>query len=368
MTTLGVEEEYVLVAQDSLRPESCVQRVLELARSLNAGGEGAISPELLQAQIEIATPVCTQLGELGTHLSRMRRIVADAAARAGCRAAMTGAVPQRALTPVPVTEGAAYRELGADTPAVIHEHPINGMHVHIGVSGRDHAVMVLNRVRPWLPVLTGMAANSPLWDGRDTGFASWRTIAYGRWPVGGPPPHVADAADYDRRAEALLAAGVIRGRGQIYWQARLSERYPTVEVRAMDTQLRVDEAVMFAGVVRALAATAVPEDRTAGGAGARGAVPHEVLAGAVWRAARDGLDGTLLHPFSLRQAPAGAVVAELVDHIGPALKRADDLDVVTDSIGRLLVEGTGARRQRAALREGGEQALADLVTGGGASR
>ena len=360
-TTLGVEEEYALVAADSLRPASRAPLVLELARSLHADGAGAITPELLEAQIEIATPVCRDLGELTAHLSRLRRVVAQAAAAAGCRAAMSGAVPQRCLVPVPVTGGPDYRKLGADTPAVIHEHPINGMHVHVGVPGRDAAVDVLNRLRPWLPVLTAMAGNSPLWDGRDTGFASWRTLVYGRWPVSGPPPQCTDAADYEGRTRALVAAGMIRGRSQIYWQARLSERYPTVEVRAMDTQLRVDEAVMFAGVVRALAATAMPAVRPGHAARSGGEIPHELLTAAVWRAARDGLEGTLLHPFSLRQVPAAAVVAELVDHIGPALRQAGDAEVVTGSVARLLAEGTGARRQRTALREGGLQALASLV-------
>ncbi|MFD0381954.1 glutamate-cysteine ligase family protein [Streptomyces stramineus] len=134
------------------------------------------------------------------------------------------------------------------------------MHVHAAVPDRSAGVAVLNRIRLWLPVLVAMAGNSPLWRGEDTGFASWRTVIFGRWPVAGPPPAFADGPDYDRRVADLVSSGAIADTGQIYWQARLSEHYPTIEVRCFDVQLTVEDAVMFAGIVRALVATALREE------------------------------------------------------------------------------------------------------------
>ncbi|MEU9984217.1 glutamate--cysteine ligase [Streptomyces sp. NPDC050856] len=361
MTTFGVEEEYLLIEADGLSPVPRNDRVLAEARALLGDRPGDLSPELLRSQIEIGTPVCRELDEVAEHLGRLRRLVGEAAAAAGCRVATTGAGPRQGPGPVLVTEGTPYEDLSADTPPLIHEHMINGMHVHVGIDDRDLGVEVLNRLRPWLPVLTAMAANSPLWDGRDTGFASWRTIAYGRWPVGGPQPLFADARDYRARTAELIESGMIRGRGQLYWQARLSDRYPTVEVRAMDVQLGLDEAVMFAGLLRALVTTLVRQARQ-GHALVR--VPQELVSAAVWRGARDGLEKTLLHPMGLRPAPAADVVTALLEHVAPALEDTGDLDRVAGSVTRLLSQGTGASKQRVALAEGGPSALAGLLTAG----
>ncbi|MFF1476694.1 glutamate--cysteine ligase [Streptomyces sp. NPDC058301] len=361
MTTFGVEEEYLLVEADSLCPVPQNSRVLSGARALLGSGPGDLSPELLRAQIEIGTPVCRELGEVAEHLERMRRLVGEAAAAAGCRVAATGAGPYRGPGPALVTQGPPYEDLAGDTPPLIHEHMINGMHVHVGIEDRELGVGVLNRLRPWLPALTAMAANSPLWDGRDTGFASWRTIAYGRWPVGGPPPLFADARDYRARTAGLIEAGMIRGRGQLYWQARLSDRYPTVEIRAMDTQLGAEEAVMFAGLLRALTATLAGQVRQGS---ALVPVPQELLVAAVWQGARDGLAGTLLDPVRLRPAPAADVVTTFLEYVTPALKDAGDLDRVAGALAHLLSDGTGAARQRTAWERGGPSALAALLTAG----
>ncbi|MGK5533119.1 carboxylate-amine ligase, partial [Streptomyces sp. URMC 129] len=277
MITVGVEEEYLLLDPVRGVPVARSARVRALAPA------GAVGAELLQSQVEVATPVCADLASVAAHLARLRRVVAAAAAAAGCRAAVTGSVPFAggAGDAVPVTDEPRYRALALDTPRVIHEHAINGMHVHVAVPGRAAGVDALNRVRPWLPVLVALGANSPFAQGRDTEFASWRTVVFGRWPVSGPPPVFAGAEDYERRVAALLGSGVVRGRNQLYWQARLSDRYPTVEVRAVDVQLRLAEAVMFAGLARALVATALREG-VAGAPVPR--VPQELLAAVGWGA------------------------------------------------------------------------------------
>ncbi|MEU6665373.1 glutamate--cysteine ligase [Streptomyces sp. NPDC046727] len=360
MLTLGIEEEYLLLDPDSGLPVPKSEQVRTLARRRSGLPADELMPELLQDQVEIATPVCRTLDDATRHLTRLRRAVGAAASAVGCRPAMTGTEPFPSPVPTPPTDEPHYRELAAETPRVIHEHSICGMHVHVAVPDRDQGVVALNRLRPWLPVLVALAANSPLWSGRDTGFASWRTLVYGRWPVSGPPPVFADGADYERRTQALLDARVIRGRGRLYWHARLSERHPTVEVRAMDVQVRIDEAVTLAGLTRGLVATALRED--AGKAPPPHHLPHELLTAATWHAARDGLDGDLLDPRSLRGEPAADVVAALLDHVAAALGEAGDLDRVTTGVRRLLDEGNGAHRQRRALRTGGP-ALVGLLTG-----
>ncbi|MFF2785600.1 glutamate--cysteine ligase [Streptomyces sp. NPDC058049] len=360
MITVGVEEEYLLVDPETLLPTPLVQEVRATARLAPIAEEREVQDELLQAQIEVATPVCTSLEEVGGHLLRLRHAVASAAQANGCRIAISATSPVRNAVPVPITSTARYVKMQQEARLLVDEQLICGMHVHVGMPDRETGVAVLNRLRVWLPTLLAMSANGPLWDGRDTGFASWRTIIFGRWPVSGPPPHFAGLADYEARADALVEPGVIPDRGQLYWQARLSERYPTVEVRCCDVQLEADDAVMLAGVVRGLAATAISEEKAG--------VAHtpcrpELLQAATWHAARHGISSTLVDPKG-RLRSSGDVVRALLRYIGPALEDNGDHREVTSLVHRLLQRGTSADRQRRALAEAGLPALGALITSG----
>lgn len=358
MATIGVEEEYLLLDPVTGLPVPYADKVRMAADLARLTGGQEVQCELLQAQVEIATPVCTGLEEVGGHLLRLRHAMVAAAEAHGCRIGATGTPPLRDLgQDVPVTDHARYRAMLVQAPQLVVEQLVNGMHVHVGVPSRDAGVQVLNRLRPWLPTLTAMSANSPLWDGRDTGFASWRTLIFSRWPVAGLPPHFRDLEDYEQRVQCLQACGLISDTGQLYWQARLSERYPTVEVRCLDVQLRADEAVMLAGVVRALVETALAE--------AEAGVPvpdiaPEFLQAAMWHAARHGLSDTLIDPSGTVHR-AGDMLCRLLRHIGPALDASGDTREVGSLVHRLLQQGTGADRQRAALAAGGPRAAVDLI-------
>ncbi|MFI1648512.1 glutamate--cysteine ligase [Streptomyces avidinii] len=360
MITVGVEEEYLLVNPETLLPTPLVQQVRATARLAPIAEEREVQDELLQAQIEVATPVCTALVEVGGHLLRLRQAVAAAAQANGCRIAVSATAPVRTASPVPITSTARYVKMQEEARLLVDEQLICGMHVHVGVPDRETGVAVLNRLRVWLPTLLAMSANGPLWDGRDTGFASWRTIVFGRWPVSGPPPHFAGLADYEARADALVKPGVIPDRGQLYWHARLSERYPTVEVRCCDVQLEADDAVILAGVVRGLAATAVAEEKAGV---ALAPCRAELLQAATWHAARHGLGSTLVDPTG-RLRSSGDVLSALLRYIGPALEENGDHREVTSLVHRLRRRGTAADRQRRALAEAGLPAVRDLITAG----
>ncbi|MFF7187858.1 glutamate--cysteine ligase [Streptomyces sp. NPDC008222] len=356
MTTVGVEEEYLLIDPVTGRPTARGAKVRAAAGLAPFVADAEIQAELLQAQVEVATPVCATLEEVGGHLRRLRHAVAEAARACGCRV-MAGGTPPAEGLPVPVTDKARYREMQRQAPQLVAEQRVNGMHVHVAVPDRQTGVEVLNRLRVWLPTLTAMSANSPLWEGHDTGFASWRTIVFDRWPVSGVPPYFADEADYDRRVGRLLSTGVISDTGQLYWQARLSDNYPTVEVRCLDVQLHADDAVMFAGLTRALADTAMRE------AAAGGRTPQdeaEFVRAVMWQAARHGLSGDLVD-LRGRRRPAEEVVHGLLEHVGPALAEYGDTHEVTSSVSRLLERGTGAELQRRALAEGGLDGVTRMI-------
>ncbi|MEU3369292.1 glutamate--cysteine ligase [Streptomyces sp. NPDC006711] len=357
MITIGVEEEYLLLDPATGHPVPLSEEVRRSAGLGELAEEGEVQPELLQAQVEVATPVCEELTEVAGHLLRLRHALSTAAERAGGRLAATAAAPL-AGTRVPITGERRYLRLHDQGGRLAEDLLINGMHVHVGMPDRETGVAVLNRIRLWLPTLLAMSANSPFWEGHDTAFASWRTPVFGRWPVSGPPPRFADHTDYEQRIDALIASETISDTGQLYWQARLSERYPTLEVRCMDVQLRVDDAVMLAGIVRALATTALREHKDAA---PEPQCQPELLQAAMWHAARYGLSSTLLDTEG-RPHAAGDVLYRLAEHITRALEEHGDTRHVEPLIHRLLREGTGADRQRDVLVHGGMPALIDFIT------
>jgi len=238
-----------------------------------------------------------------------------------------------------------------DYGLIAEEQLTCGCHVHVGVGGDDEGIAVLDRIRIWLPVLTALTANSPFWQGRDSGYASFRSQAWSRWPSAGVNGPYGSPAAYHRLIADLLATDTVLDEGMIYFDARLSARWPTVEVRVSDVALRVEDAVLLAGLVRGLVETAAREWRD--GRPAPDVRP-ELVRVATWRAGRSGVSGDLVHPLTGRPAPAAEVVAALVDHVRAALTDSGDLDRVTRGVAEVFRRGTGADLQRRTFVETGD--------------
>ena len=218
-------------------------------------GEPGVQLELMRFQFETATPVCSSLGEVGSELRRMRRLAASAAEHAGCRLVASGTLPYGRPGLAAVTDQPRYRELARRYGPRVADAGTCGCHVHVGVPSRDLGVQVLARLRPWLPPLLALSANSPVAGGRDTAWASWRHRVWSRWPTARPPAAWRCAAEYDAAVGRLIRRGAALDEASVYFLARLSPRYPTVEVRVADVCLDVDDAVLLAALVRALVAT-----------------------------------------------------------------------------------------------------------------
>ena len=205
--TLGVEEEFVL-----LDPSTgvTVPAGPDLVRMLD--GEPGVQQELMQFQVETGTRVCTGLDDLGGELVRLRRLAAAAAAHLGCRLVASGVAPYRTPGLAALTCQPRYYELARRYGPVVAEAGICACHVHVGVPSRDLGVQVLARLRPWLAPLLAVTANSPIADGHDTGWASWRYTIQTRWPTAVPPAAWPDAAAYDTAVRRLI--GQRRGAGR----------------------------------------------------------------------------------------------------------------------------------------------------------
>lgn len=359
MATLGIEEEYLLLDPKSLFPAWVSAEVSGFIHGTGQVADEDVQRELLSCQLETATPVCNTLEEAGEALLHFRKELSAAAMKAGARASSSSTAPRAEAGPAELTDKQRYYDLKEDAQEVATDQYVNGLHVHVGIPDRDTGVRALNRIRAWLPAIVALSVNSPLWQDHDTGFASWRTIHFRRWPLQGCPPEFADADDYDRRVQRMLGIGAIIDTGLVTWLARLSENYPTIEVRAADSQLEVKDTLLLAGIIRGLIVTAINDVQT--GQPYESADP-ELLEGAVWQSARYGLSGNLVLVSEGVLKPAREVIGTLLEYISPALDEAGDTETVKAGVERLFDSGTGDVRQRAAMDHGGLPALMDLYT------
>jgi len=342
--TLGVEEEFVLLDPPT---GATVLAGPDLVRIL--GGEPGVQPELMRFQVETGTRVCTSLDEAGRELLRLRRLAAAAAAHLGCALVASGVAPYQTPGLAAVTPQPRYQELARRYAPVVAQAGTCACHVHVAVPSRDLGVQVLARLRPWLAPLLAVTANSPIAGGHETGWASRRYAIQSRWPTATPPAVWPDAAAYDTAVRRLIARGAALDERSVYFLARLSPRYPTVEVRVADVCLDTGTAVLVAGLTRALVATALTEAR-------RGtpvpAPPARQVTAALAAAARHGLAGPGIDPVTGPPADAAALRARLLDHVYPALRDHGDAETITGLLHRLDDRGTGADRQRALFTRG----------------
>lgn len=313
----------------------------------------AVEHELKQEQIEIGSSPTTDLSELRAELVSLRQGAAGAARAHGARVVAIATSPWK-VSPQP-TPDERYLRMTREFGLLAREQLTCGQHVHVALGSRAEGVAVLDRIREWLPVLTALSANSPFWQGQDTGYGSFRSILWGRWPTAGPTELFGDEAGYDSQVEELIRGGGALDDGMIYFDARLSANYPTVEIRVADVCTDVSDAVLLAALARALVETAARAWQA--GEPVR-PVRTSLLRSASWRAARWAVSGTLIDPGTGDQ-PAWTVIETLLELLTPALNASGDRELVDAGLGRLAEGGVGAERQRAVLAGGAS--LDDVV-------
>lgn len=352
--TVGIEEEFHLVDPSSRRLVPHAPDVLD------ATPEGEdIEPELQRSAVETSTDVCKTLEELGRQVEDRRREAAEAAAREGLRVVASGTLPSRSAPGQGAFPHERYQKMLSDYASVGREQLVCSCHVQVGIHDRDLAAHALRRARPWAPVLLALSASSPLYEGEDTGYDSYRTMIWARWPTAGMPGTFASIEEYEATVKALIDSEVIVDEGMIYFDIRLSHRYPTVEFRICDGCPLAADTLLLASLGRGLIAT---EAAAALQDAPETTAPIALLRAASWRAARSSLTGPLLHPITFEPLPARRVVDDLLDHVLPALEEMGDAEFARAAIDEIFERGNSALRQRRALAAGASiEELVDVL-------
>ncbi|MEF3404451.1 carboxylate-amine ligase [Agromyces sp. CCNWLW203] len=351
MLRFGIEEEFMLVDPRRLVPIARGRDILDrLAARQDLAPQ--LRGEFLAAQIEYATTVHSEIGAACWELAAFRTALRDAAGDLSV-APLSAGTPFDVAEPATIVPTDRYLRIAAEFGEMLVEHQVNGLHVHVEVIDPDARVRALNGVREWLPFLLAITGDSPYWHGRDTGFESWRNVILRRMPTAGCPPEFADAADYRRRTELLVDMGAVLDPGSIAWAARLSERYPTVEVRVFDAQLSLDDTLTAAALTRAVVDASVRSP-------ARHGAPAELVDAALWEAGRRGAAARLPDPRSGTLRPVWTLAETLVEWLRPSLEAAGDLEVVIEGLERIRRDGTGAARQRERYGSAGVAGLREL--------
>lgn len=325
-------------------PQTCHLRPVS-ARAIRAderedGQPEDLEQEIFLQQIEINTEPTHSLSELRAHLVAGRERAASAAEKAGA-AVIAMPTPLFAGHDGDLTPKPRYQEMLDMYGEVGRRGPVCGMHVHVEVDDDDEGVRIIDRIQPWLPVLVALSANSPFNKGVDTSYASWREQEWDGWPSAGPVEPFGDAGGYHEAVRRLIGSEAIIDKAMVYFDVRLAELHPTVEVRVADVCTDIDDALVVAALTRALVETMAST--------AEPGPPWriELIRAGRWLARRYGLTGSLLDPRTGNPRPAADVAGLLLDHVADALRATGDEDAVRDGVERLLRDDGGAGRQRA---------------------
>ena len=329
---LGVEEELLLV-------DAGTHVLVHDAERILAAVDG-LQPDLYLALVESASPITAGAGEAVAALSDAR----DRARAAGATLLGAGVHPAGPFGEAPHFPSERYRAVAEQLRGLSDRTPTCALHVHVGMPDDDATIRAFNGLREHLPLLQALAANSPFWEGRDSGLASARAQLFRAYPRADIPQAFASWDEYQASVDAVCRAGGLADYTFLWWDLRPHPLLGTIEVRAMDSQSSLRDVLGLAGLVHALARRAVESP-------VRDPSPREALMESSFRAARDGLGATLWHDGALRPV-AEVAHATLRDLEGEGL----------EEIERMLADGNGAARQRRAHARGGmDELLATLV-------
>ncbi|MDP3255278.1 MAG: carboxylate-amine ligase [Bosea sp. (in: a-proteobacteria)] len=341
----GIEEEYFLSDAAS---RGIVRKVSPaFLAAAHAAFPDEVQREMLQSQIEVATPVCSSMAQARQALTTLRTGLAGLALEHDMLLLACGTHPSAAWSRQRATDASRYDTLMRDLQMLGSRNQLCGLHIHVEVEDEDERIRLMGRIMPFLPLLLALSTSSPFWQGRRTGLMGYRLAAYGELPRTGLPDLFAEPADYRAYVDAMVAAGAIKDASYLWWVVRPSDKHPTLELRIADSCTRLDDTLAIAALYRCLVRHLMrrPElnrDLTA--------ASRAIAAENLWRAQRYGIHGGLVDEPSRSMRSVPSLLEDLVERLGEDAKALGCIAEL-EACRAIATEGTSADVQLAVYEE-----------------
>lgn len=354
--TLGIEEEFQIIDPESRDLRSHMYQILEGGRVLL---KEQVKAEMHESVIEVGTEICYNIQEARKDVTNLRRVVAEIAMKNGARIASAGTHPFARWQDQTITDDPRYAKIVDDMKDVARGNLIFGLHVHVGIPSREVGVHLMNAARYFLPHIFALSTNSPFWEGRNTGFKSFRTKVFDRFPRTGIPDVFDSAAQYDAYIDTLVKTNCIDNGKKIWWDIRLHPFFETLEFRVCDVPMRIDETIALAALMQAIMAKLYKLMQSN--------LTFRIYSRALinenkWRASRYGTEGKMIDFGKQTELDTKALIQELLDFVDDVVDELGSREELA-YIYKMLEQGTGADRQLAVYHAANEdlKAVVDYI-------
>ena len=354
--TLGVEEEYMVIDPVTRELKSHDQKIVELA---SKEFHDQVKAEMHQAVVEVGTSICRDVDEANVEIRKLRKHVSEVAHSLNLRIGASGTHPFSHWSTQLITPNPRYDAIVNEMQEAARSNLIFGLHVHVGISDKDMAIHIMNTVRYFLPHVFALSSNSPFWEGRNTGFQSFRTKVFDKFPRTGIPDEFSSWDSYKNYINLLIKTNCIDNAKKIWWDVRVHPFFDTIEFRICDVPMRVQETIAITAVFQALVVklyklrlqnmSFIMYSR---------ALINENK----WRSSRYGLDGRMIDFGKQQEVDTRSLIRELLEFIDDVVDELGSRKAI-QHVYKILEEGTGADRQLAVYQHTGSlEKVVDYIT------
>ena len=336
--TLGVEEEYMVIDPVTRELKSHEQKIVHEGQKVI---KDKVKAEMHQAVVEVGTDICNNVEEAHKDVTTLRKTISEIAGSLGFWVGASGTHPFSHWERQLITDHVRYSEIVNELQEAARSNLIFGLHVHVGMENRKMAIHIANSARYFLPHVYALSTNSPFWEGRTTGYKSFRTKVFDKFPRTGIPDYFESIEAYENYVNLLIKTNCIDNAKKIWWDLRVHPFFNTVEFRICDVPLTVDETIAIAGLFQAICAKLYTlRSRNLNFINYHRALINENK----WRAGRYGIDGTLIDFGKEEEVNTRVLIYELLEFVDDVV---DHLGCRTsiNYIHKMLEQGTGADRQ-----------------------
>ncbi|ACT91705.1 carboxylate-amine ligase [Dyadobacter fermentans] len=344
--TLGIEEEFQTIDPVTRNLRSHMSKLVEDGQITL---KERVKAEMHQAVVEVGTNICHNIQEAREEVTYLRQMILDLAEKQDLQVAAAGTHPFADWVDQLITDDPRYDQIIDEMRDVARGNLIFGLHVHVGIENRNEGIQIMNAVRYFLPHIYALSTNSPFWCGRNTGFKSYRSKVFDKFPRTGIPDYFSSAAEYDEYVELLIKTKCIDNGKKIWWDIRLHPFFNTIEFRMCDVPMRTDETICLAAIMQALVAKIHKlHSQNLSFRPYRRMLINENK----WRAARYGIHSKLIDFGKQEEVEYRILIHELLAFIDDVVDELGSRKEI-GYIHQILEMGTGADRQLAVFEQTG---------------